>query len=440
MVSHKMMKPFTDKLQRSPFIWKLAVSLYGVRAFNPKRALYKKNEASLTGKDFRRRTYNLIFDAQCLQTPTRERGIGTYSLKFMEAVCRARPNDSFAAILTNIASTRDLAIAKSLVENLKCPNLDVLILNPFGKASKLSLIDAQESLLRDLESIRCRAIVVLSPFEKHSALITLPRSGKFKQVAILYDLIRLQLPDELLISNHQKSAFSWSLNNIIEFDLLLSISKETKRHWANLISPDTHIEVIHGGSNDERTDVYKNFEERTGILCVGAELPHKNLRRLIEAYSQLSEANQLRHSLTIVGIRSSGARKALLNFSRKSTGKVIIPNYLDALALTEIYKNSRLLVMPSLIEGLSLPILEAWNHGLVAVGSANTVAQELIGLESLLFDPYNVLSMADCMNRLITSEESWNDALMISTSRSLLFTWNSAASLALNAIEDVVRG
>ena len=48
--------------------------------------------------------FEVIFDAQCLQTFTRQRGIGKYSLSLIEAICKVEPEKKFAAFLTNITS------------------------------------------------------------------------------------------------------------------------------------------------------------------------------------------------------------------------------------------------------------------------------------------------------------------------------------------------
>jgi glycosyltransferase involved in cell wall biosynthesis len=133
-------------------------------------------------------------------------------------------------------------------------------------------------------------------------------------------------------------------------------------------------------------------------------------------------------------------RNQLTRFSNKAIGRVSIPDYHVASRLAELYENARLLVVPSLVEGLSLPILEAWAHGLVAVGSANTVAQELIGNVSQLFDPFSEESIAACMQDLLTSTTNWNEALESAILRSELFSWNATANLALDAIEELIHG
>ena len=176
------------------------------------------------------------------------------------------------------------------------------------------------------------------------------------------------------------------------------------------------------------------FEDRAGLLCVGAEQEHKNIERLIEAYCLLPLNVQLEHDLTILGIRNIGARNRLTRRARKAVGKVVLSEYLSDAEMFSNYESARLLVMPSLLEGLSLPILEAWSHGLVAIGSVNTVAEEIIEKESLLFNPMDPISMRNCIQRYLTSESAWNAALFDLKLSSKNFTWESTAGRALNAI------
>ena len=66
---------------------------------------YQKNSNSET-IDLRNKEYWLIFDAQCLQTQTIQRGIGRYTLEFIEAICLEMQTKNFAAILTTIAQAK----------------------------------------------------------------------------------------------------------------------------------------------------------------------------------------------------------------------------------------------------------------------------------------------------------------------------------------------
>ena len=416
--------------------------LYGFRSFDPANFEYKKI-SSILGENFLNGdTYEIVFDAQCLQTQSLKRGIGKYSLKFIEATCNARPNKLFAAVLTTVASSTDLDSAQVALENLDCANLNVVIIDPFDGKRKVSMVEGQQNFLRDLEKIACNSLISLSSFQKPDSIIALPtqKSSKFSKVAILYDLIPLQFSKSMLISNRQKTSYKWALNNLANFDLLLSISQESREHWFKLVTSRSRVEVIRGGIDLKSTSGQKKFDERSGILCVGAEQRHKNVALLINAYSQLPENVQLEHKLTILGISSAAGRKRFSKIARAAIGKVEFSAYLDEALLTSTYEGARLLVMPSLVEGLSLPILESWSSGLLAIGGVNTVAEELIADHLLLFDPTSAPSMAECMNRLLNSKVDWNRGLESSMLRSKEFTWGATAELALEAIGALEHG
>jgi glycosyltransferase involved in cell wall biosynthesis len=258
-------------------------------------------------------------------------------------------------------------------------------------------------------------------------------------MAILYDLIRLEYPKQFLYSRNQRSSFQWSLEELKQYDVLLSISNETKKHWSKLIGVEPAIYIVQGGSDAKKDVSQINFHERRGVLCIGAEQPHKNLERLISAYSQIPISLQLDHPLTILGIRSKGTKARLAKLARKAYGEVNFPDYLDSYELNTRYENARLLVMPSLIEGLSLPIFEAWSHGLIVIASGGTVADELINDSHLMFDPYLPLEMAKKIQEFLTSESEWIDAREKSIARATIFTWSRTAKLALQAVEDFVN-
>jgi glycosyltransferase involved in cell wall biosynthesis len=240
-----------------------------------------------------------------------------------------------------------------------------------------------------------------------------------------------------LISNRQRTSYHYALQQMQKFDLLLSISRESKIAWQELVNSQSNIEVIYGGGSQGTAKAGKELANRKGLLCVGAEMPHKNIKRLIEAYSLLPNQTQHDHPLIVVGIRSKGTRAFLEKYAQKLNSKIILPPYLTDTELEDLYSNSRLLVMPSLVEGLSLPILEAWSHGLVAMGSACTVAEELIQDKNCLFDPTNPESMSKTITLGLTDDSFWETALVAQQRRSTGFTWAATSSRLISAINTV---
>jgi glycosyltransferase involved in cell wall biosynthesis len=219
-----------------------------------------------------------------------------------------------------------------------------------------------------------------------------------------------------------------------KYDLLLSISEETKLAWQELVNSQSNIKVIYGGRSQGKAKAGKDLADRKGLLCVGAEMPHKNIQRLIEAYSLLPIQTQHDHPLIVVGIRSKGMRSFLEKYAQKFNSKVILPSYLTNTELEDLYFDSRLLVMPSLVEGLSLPILEAWNHGLVVIGSAKTVAEELIQDNNCLLDPTRPGSMSKTITLGLTDDSFWKTASVAQQRRSTDFSWETTSTRLISAI------
>ena len=235
----------------------------------------------------------------------------------------------------------------------------------------------------------------------------------------------MQFPYELLNSRFKRTSFFWSLELIKNYDLVFAISESTKETAKNLFSEFANSKVIYGGGFDILPELRLGFHDRAGLICVANELAHKNVKNLVLAYKSLKEEVQREHPLTVIGIRSSGARKNIFKYSVGSLGTISIPDYLNLNDLRLLYQTSRVLVMPSLSEGLSLPILEGWSSGLVAIGSSSTVAEELIQNSELLFDPRNISSIAKCMEGALTDQDLWESAQQELEKKLDTFNWNN---------------
>jgi len=80
-------------------------------------------------------------------------------------------------------------------------------------------------------------------------------------------------------------------------------------------------------------------------------------------------------------------------------------------------------VLPSLIEGFGLPILEAMQRGL-PVACANTSAlPEVAGEAALLFDPQRQQEIDDAIRRLLEDPKLAQDLRARGRERAAHFTW-----------------
>jgi len=134
--------------------------------------------------------------------------------------------------------------------------------------------------------------------------------------------------------------------------------------------------------------------------------PHKNHLRLIEALSLLNHkgmtvplvcsGRQNEHFETIRTAVESAGLSDLVHFV----------GFVSPEALRALYGRARMLVMPTLFEaaGGFGPIAEAFAAGVPVACSNVTSLPEEVGTAALLFDPYDVGSIADAVERL------WSDA------------------------------
>jgi glycosyltransferase involved in cell wall biosynthesis len=433
-------RKFAYRIEQFPHAYRLLTNLYGLRGFNVKKITYKNNHEITKSNEIEHKKYKIIFDGQCFQTLTKQRGIGKYSLSLVSAICRERPDQEFAIILTNIASQEDIQSAKNVIGNLDLANLEILVVDLFKSRKIITFAQAEKEIQSFVEEINTEIFLTLSEFENPRHTIKILNIPNSLNVGILYDLIPLQFKVDFLNSKLQREKYDWQLTSLRNRDGLLSISETSRTSWINLVGDETAMQVIYGGGYNVSAPTYPEFESRRGVLCIGAESKHKNIERLILAYSKLDQVTREDHPLTIIGIRSQGSRSRLLRLSKKLRIDVVIPDYVSQEVLTTRYRSNRLLVMPSLAEGLSLPILEAWSCGLPCIGSQGTVAEELILEEDLLFMADKELEIYECMNRFLTSKGEWMRAFDVSMTRYKSFDWSLTAQKALIFMEDEVNG
>lgn len=130
------------------------------------------------------------------------------------------------------------------------------------------------------------------------------------------------------------------------------------------------------------------------LMYVGRPTPHKNLKRLMEAFSLL---RMTRPDLKLV---LAGKEDKLYKEHRKWAEEehiegLIFTGFVSEGQLKWLYENTAAYIFPSLSEGFGLPGLEAMVHGAPLVSSNATCLPEIYGDAAEYFDPLNVKDMAD---------------------------------------------
>jgi glycosyltransferase involved in cell wall biosynthesis len=177
---------------------------------------------------------------------------------------------------------------------------------------------------------------------------------------------------------------------------------------------------------------------RRFILVVSSVLEHKNLERLLEAYSNLVQSlddpsylSGQALNLVIAGPISSMKLVRSLKDSLAERGLLANVWFLDSLPSEELrilYRRAEMLVFPSLEETFGFPLIEAMASGLPVVASNVSVVPEICADAASYFDPFNVADMTQAMRRVLADHPLRRTLVGKGLERALAFSWDKAAS------------
>ncbi|TAL12092.1 MAG: glycosyltransferase family 1 protein [Nitrospirae bacterium] len=177
------------------------------------------------------------------------------------------------------------------------------------------------------------------------------------------------------------------------------------------------------------------------VLYVGNFLPHKNVPRLIEAYSGLGRELTDTHQLVLAG----GKREHRNDLERLAVrlsvaGRVLFPGLIDDAHLPAVYGGAALFVLPSLEEGFGLPVAEAMACGAPVAASNRAAIPEVAGDAALLFDPENVSAIAEAMTRVLSQPELSARMRRQGLARAGAFTLERTAGRVVALLREVATG
>lgn len=320
-----------------------------------------------------------------------------------------------------------------LLRQVAPENLSIQVIDVFQRSSVVRLKDAQQKLSTAISSSKSKNILIFDGLEKLTNRVPIAGSRRYKRIVILHDLIKKKFPDSLLPSNYDKSLFSYLFQELLTVDLVLSNSRTTSNDW--FANTGFESPVIFGASAFSKAERGYPLSARSGILIISAEQPHKNIWCAISAYASLPEKLRNEHRLTLVGIRASGYQKLICNKFKEIIPNIFFETNIADCKLATLYRTNRLVAMPSLAEGLGLPLLEAWNFGTVSIGSSGTVAEEILQNPDLMFNPLNIDSIARTMEKYLSLDEEWVLAQEQLLQIRKNFSWDGTVELAKEAIK-----
>jgi glycosyltransferase involved in cell wall biosynthesis len=165
------------------------------------------------------------------------------------------------------------------------------------------------------------------------------------------------------------------------------------------------------------------------VLCVAQKRPYKNLGSLIRAVAELDAEAPV---LVLPGARTEHEQELRALADRLGVAdRVRFPAWVPPEELEALYAEATCFVLPSLIEGFGLPVLEAMARGVPVACSDRPALPEVAGDAALLFDPTDQAAVTDAVRRLIRHARLRADLSARGLERARQFSWRRTAELTL---------
>lgn len=206
---------------------------------------------------------------------------------------------------------------------------------------------------------------------------------------------------------------------------VLTVSDYSKREiaeWAHL-NEDQIFNVGNGvGSvfvpSGERYDPGYPY-----LLYVGSHKSHKNLRRLLQAYS----ASGVRRDVRLI-ISGQPDQQLAVEIQRLDLqSEVFFKDLATDEELSVVYRGAVAFVFPSLYEGFGLPPVEAMACGVPVLTSNVCSLPEVVGDAAVFVNPLNVEQIADGIRELVQNSGQRKELREKGLLRAKHYSWNETA-------------
>ena len=229
--------------------------------------------------------------------------------------------------------------------------------------------------------------------------------------------------------------------------------KDVQRIFGNRAD---RVEVIYNAIDERFRQGHATQEEREFIaeryqvnypflLYAGRISPHKNIVRIIEAFSALKTELDKDGSYPDLKLIIIGDEVSKHPDLRRTVIKSRVQNDVRFLGFVPIdvlrifYDAAKIFVFPSLYEGFGLPPLEAMAHGTPVVTSNTSSLPEVVGNAAVLVNPENVFDIMRALHRVLLDQGLRERLKQRSYEQAARYSWEASVKRMLEVYEDIAR-
>jgi glycosyltransferase involved in cell wall biosynthesis len=246
-----------------------------------------------------------------------------------------------------------------------------------------------------------------------------------KKVVFIYDAIPEIYPE--LTLPHKQARLFWQIKSSMarrQADTIVTISEYSKKILARKFNlSDRTIQVV-DGANDPifrvlngsmSMEQLKPYGIPTGgrlVIYLGGFGPHKNVLGLVRSFSKLANTPEYQDIyLVLVGeyrneIFHSQITEIQHEIHRAGvTERTIFTGYMPDDQVVVLMNAATVLVLPSLMEGIGLPALEAAACGCPVIATRESPLPEMLGEGAVFINPQDPNDLTSALRRVLDSSE-----------------------------------
>ncbi|OGD88785.1 hypothetical protein A3D81_01370 [Candidatus Curtissbacteria bacterium RIFCSPHIGHO2_02_FULL_40_17] len=278
-----------------------------------------------------------------------------------------------------------------------------------------------------------------------------PRFSKVPYVITIHDLSYLHYP-QMFKKNDLYQLVNWTKYSVKTAAHIVTVSETTKKDIIENYSLDpSKITVTYEGYDKSRfkpqpkskiESVKKKYKIAGDyIIFVGTLQPRKNIERLVDAFSLLTQNSELKtQDLSLVLVGKKGWLYDSI-FAKIKTldvdNQVIFTDYVPDDDLPVLIAGAKAYVLPSLWEGFGLPVIEAQACGVTVVVSSISSLPEIVGDSGILADPKSVESISNGLKKVLMDDKLRSELVKKGFANIKRFSWQTCAQQTLDVLEKV---
>ena len=215
--------------------------------------------------------------------------------------------------------------------------------------------------------------------------------------------------------------------------------KELLKYYKKYLREEKIIVTYEAGSDLAKNDGYDQLSDietlkkygiiKPYLLYVGNAYPHKNLERMILAFSSMNQ--EQKYQLVLVGKIDYFYDRLIKLVENKDIKDVVFLGQITDEVLDVIYMKSRAYVFASLYEGFGIPPLEAMSKNIPVISSDHSCMKEVLGSSAYFFNGRDEKEISEAMKKIMGDEELRKILIEKSLEQIKKYSWEKMAEETL---------